>query len=315
MSGSIDPEPVILERKEPYMSKIFLIGGTGLVGTKLQKKLLENGHTLTVYSRRRKNLDVQTHGITMTDQIHQDALAHHDVVINLAGAGIFDQAWTKSRKLELIRSRVTLTQNLTQALNRLEESVRPKLLIQISAVGYYGTSWTKSFTEESPAGDDFLAVLCKDWEQAAKGFLGKVSVARLGIVLSLDGGMLKKIQPLFRLLLGGPLDSGKQWISWIHIDDAVDILAYMLTAAPQTYNLVAPQTVRQEAFAKTLGSQMGRPSFFPTSGILLRFILGERAHYLVTGQKVLPDALLKKGYHFKFTTLKDAFSALLKTQS
>lgn len=293
------------------MSKIFLIGGTGLVGTKLQKRLLENGHVITVYTRKRSHLKAQTQGITMTDQIHQDALAHHDVVINLAGAGIFDHAWTKSRKLELIQSRVTLTQNLTQALNALQESIRPKLLIQISAVGYYGTSWTKSFTEESPAGDDFLAALCQDWEQAAKAFLGKVSFARLGIVLSRDGGMLKKIQPLFRFLLGGPLDSGKQWISWIHIDDAVDILVYLLTADPQTYNVVAPQTVRQEAFAKTLGNVMGRPSFVPTSGMLLRLVLGERAHYLITGQKVLPQKLLERGYPFKYRNLKDALSALL----
>ncbi|MEI8027567.1 MAG: TIGR01777 family oxidoreductase [Pseudomonadota bacterium] len=293
------------------MSKIFLIGGTGLVGTKLQKKLLENGHVITIYTRKRIDFKAQNQGITMTDQIDQNALAHHDVVINLAGAGIFDHAWTKSRKLELVQSRVTLTQNLTQALNLMEISVRPKLLIQISAIGYYGTSWTKSFTEDSPAGDDFLAALCQDWEQAAKSFLGKVSIARLGIVLSRDGGMLMKILPLFRFLLGGPLDSGKQWISWIHIDDAVDILVYLLTADPQTYNVVAPQTVRQEAFAKTLGSLMGRPSFVPTSGMMLRLLLGERAHYLITGQKVLPDALIKKGYKFQYKNLRDALSNLL----
>ncbi len=293
------------------MSKIFLIGGTGLVGTRLQKRLLENGHVITVYMRNRIKIEAQPEGMTLTNKIDQDSLARHDVVINLAGAGIFDHAWTKSRKKELIHSRVTLTQNLTQALNLLQESIRPKLLIQISAVGYYGTSWTKSFTEESPAGDDFLANLCKDWEQAAKTFQGQVSIARLGIVLSRDGGMLKKIQPLFRCLLGGNLDSGKQWISWIHIDDAVDILVYLLTADPQTYNVVAPQTVRQEAFAKTLGNVMGRPSFVPTSGMILRLFLGERAHYLITGQKVLPQKLLEKGYPFKYWNLKDALSALL----
>jgi len=294
------------------MSKIFLIGGTGLVGTQLQKKLLENGHIITLYTRRHLKALAPNQGITLTDQIHPDVLANHDAVINRAGAGIFDKAWTAGRKRELIQSRVALTQNLTQALNLLQEAVRPKLLIQASAVGYYGTSWTKSFTEDSSPGDDFLANLCKDWEHAAKSFKGQVSIARLGIVLSSDGGMLKKMRPLFQFLLGGPLDSGKQWISWIHIEDVVDILVYMLTATPKIYNVVAPQTVRQEAFAKTLGKVMGRPSFMPTSGIILRCLLGERAHYLITGQKVLPQALLDKGYPFKYRNLSDALSAIFK---
>lgn len=292
------------------MAKIFLIGGTGLVGKALQKKLLEKGHTLTVFSRTSKSSKAILEGAHQTDQLSADSLGNHDVVINLAGAGIFDKAWTKTRKTELIQSRVALTQNLVQIMNQMRETSRPKRLINASAVGYYGTSWTQSFEEDSPPGDDFLAVLCRDWEKAAQSFKGEVCIGRFGIVLSREGGMLKKLGPLFKFFLGGPLDSGKQWISWVHVEDAVSILTYLLTAPPTTYNIVAPQTLRQEAFAKTLGEALGRTSFMPTPAMALRLVLGERAHYLITGQKVIPRALIRQNYPFEYKTLKDALSSL-----
>jgi uncharacterized protein (TIGR01777 family) len=292
------------------MAKIFLIGGIGLVGKALQKKLLENGHTITVFNRRRKSTARLPERTFETNLLSPDSLANHDAVINLAGAGIFDKAWTKARKVELIQSRVDLTQNLVQILNQMRETVRPKRLINVSAVGFYGTSWTKSFEEDDPSGEDFLARLCVDWEKAAQAFKGEVCIGRLGIVLSREGGMLKKLGPLFKLFLGGPLDSGKQWISWIHVEDVVNILTYLLTAPPKTYNIVAPQTVRQEAFAKSLGEALGRTSFMPTPAMLLRLILGERAHYLITGQKVIPRALIVQNYAFQHKTLKDALKAI-----
>ena len=288
------------------MAKIFITGGTGLVGTELQKKLLDLGHEMTIFQRKQKTPSENPRVKFVFAPLTKEMLASHDFIINLAGEGIFNKRWTSKRKNEIYSSRVEFTNNLVSFLNGLPLSSRPKLLISCSAIGYYGTAWTKAFTEESQTGDDFLADLCLKWEASAKNFKGNVTIARLGIVLSKKGGMLKQLNPLYKLGLGGTIHSGKQWISWIHIDDCVEALIKMLDSPPNIYNVVSPHCVRQEFFAKELANSLNRPCFFGVSDIVLRMVLGERARYLITGQKVIPQSLINISFHFKFAKLADA---------
>jgi len=298
------------------MAKIFLLGGTGLIGQRLQAYLTSMNHDVTVYHRRQK-----TSAIRIPDKENKPRPFHgaiqaltfenFDVVINLAGANIFDSRWSKTRRQEIIDSRVSFTRQIVTAMNELPAGRRPKKLINASAVGFYGTAWTKAFDESSPVGQDFLANLCSDWEKEALKFSGETTIARLGIVLSTQGGMLGKLLPQYKCFLGGKLDSGKQWLSWIHIEDAVRAIEFLIGSAPGVFNLVAPHCIRQEFFAKELSKILHRKAFLNTPEILLRMVLGERATYLITGQKVLPNRLLKEGFEFKHGQLNNALNHLI----
>lgn len=292
------------------MAKVFITGGTGLIGLELQKKLVDLGHQVTVFQRKFKAESNHSQITFAFAPLTQSMLVNHDYVINLAGEGIFNKKWTSKRKSEIFTSRVDFTNSLVNHLNGLPVNSRPKLFISASAIGFYGTAWTKTFSEDNPVGDDFLAKLCSKWESAAKNYRGNVSIARLGIVLSKNGGMLKKLRTLYRLGLGGTLHSGKQWISWIHLEDCVNALIQLLDSPPNTYNIVSPHSVRQELFAKEFAKSLNRPCFFGVSDMILRLILGERARYLITGQKVIPQALIKIGFQFKFSKLSDALRSL-----
>lgn len=299
------------------MSKIFLLGGTGLIGKALQTHLVSLGYEITVYVRRNKKISLENQKNKMVQiseysgPIEPSTFKNFDIVINLAGANIFDKRWTPARKQEILDSRVGFTKQIVDALNKLPREQRPKQLINASAIGFYGTAWTKTFDETSSQGDDFLARLCTEWEKEAVKFSGETSIARFGIVLSQSGGMLGKLIPLYRLFLGGKLDSGKQWISWIHINDAIKAIAFLIGKQSGAYNIVAPHCVRQEIFAEKLAKTLHRRNFLTTPELMLRLSLGERSRYLVSGQKVIPKRLLEEKFEFDFPLLDQTLRDLV----
>ena len=238
-----------------------------------------------------------------------------DAVINLAGESIAGR-WTAPKKQLIRDSRVLGTKNLVNALAQL--SSRPKVLISASAIGYYGDRGEETLTEDAAPGSDFLAQVCRDWENEAlkAESLGmRVVRLRIGLVLGRGGGTLQALLPLFRVGLGGPLGSGRQWWSWIHRDDLcrliVQILANESISGP--VNATAPQPVRQKEFAQVLGRVLRRPAFLPTPAFALKIALGEFADGILASQRVLPRRAQEMGYRFQFEELEGALREILQT--
>jgi uncharacterized protein len=236
-----------------------------------------------------------------------------DAVINLAGEPIADKRWTARQKLILRSSRIDATQSLVEAIGK--SKVKPKILISASAVGYYGPHGDERLDEQTRPGDDFLARLCVDWESEAKKAesLGvRVCMLRTGIVLAKGAGALKKMVPPFKYFAGGPLGSGQQWMPWIHIDDEVSLIEFLLDCADAhgAFNGTAPNPVTMAEFAHSLGKVLNRPSWVSVPPSVLALMVGEMADMLLTGQRALPDAALKLGFQFKYPQLADALSAL-----
>lgn len=238
-----------------------------------------------------------------------------DAVINLAGESIAGR-WTAPKKQLIRDSRVLGTKNLVNALAQL--SSRPKVLISASAIGYYGDRGEETLTEDAAPGSDFLAQVCRDWENEAlkAESLGmRVVRLRIGLVLGRGGGTLQALLPLFRVGLGGPLGSGRQWWSWIHRDDLcrliVQILANENVSGP--INATAPQPVRQKEFAQVLGRVLRRPAFLPTPAFALKIALGEFADGILASQRALPRRAQEMGYRFQFEELEGALREILQT--
>jgi uncharacterized protein (TIGR01777 family) len=238
-----------------------------------------------------------------------------DAVINLAGESIAGR-WTAPKKQLIRDSRVLGTKNLVNALAQL--SSRPKVLISASAIGYYGDRGEETLTEDAAPGSDFLAQVCRDWENEAlkAESLGmRVVRLRIGLVLGRGGGTLQALLPLFRVGLGGPLGSGRQWWSWIHRDDLcrliVQILANENVSGP--VNATAPQPVRQKEFAQVLGRVLRRPAFLPTPAFALKIALGEFADGILASQRALPRRAQEMGYRFQFEELEGALREILQT--
>lgn len=240
-----------------------------------------------------------------------DVSALSDVVVNLAGAAVAKR-WTRKQKAEIRRSRVDLTRLL---LERLAGFARmPKAYVSASAIGYYGTSPTETFVESSPPGSDFLAQVCVDWEREANRatlFGLRVAIVRLGVVLGTDGGALQKMLPPFRFGFGGRLGNGRQWMSWIHIDDVVGIFLRAIDEGAGAFNATAPQAVTNAEFTRVLGEALRRPTLLPVPGFALRLLFGEGAQILTEGQRVLPKRTLELGYRFRYQELTPALGDLL----
>jgi uncharacterized protein (TIGR01777 family) len=237
-----------------------------------------------------------------------------EVVVNLAGAPAA-RRWTAAYKGEIRRSRVQAPRALIEELCLLSEETRPKAYISASAVGYYGTSLTGTFTEISPPGNDFLADVCVGWEReanraAAHGL--RVAIVRTGIVLGRDGGVLKSLLPLFKVGMGGRIASGRQWISWIHIDDQVGIYAAAIDGAQGVLNATAPFPVTNADFSSSLARALHRWDFLPTPAIALKLVFGEGATMMTEGQRVLPVRTQEMGYLFKFPYIEDAMKSAVQ---
>ena len=294
---------------------ILLTGGTGLIGRQLCRHWSSQGHRLTVWSRTPEKVAKicgdQVRGIARLEDL---GAAPVDAVVNLAGAPIADRPWTHKRKTLLWSSRITLTETLLTWLEGREH--KPQVLISGSAVGWYGDGGERELTEDSPpVNEDFASQLCIAWEETAQRAeaLGiRVILIRTGLVLSAEGGFLSRLLLPFKSGLGGPIGNGRQWMPWIHINDQIALIDFLLhrNEASGPYNACAPKPVRNRDFAKTLGSVLHRPSFMPMPALVLKVGLGELSLLLLGGQRATPARLLKAGFTFQFTDLRAALDDL-----
>lgn len=297
--------------------KVVIAGGSGFLGRALTSRLLGDGHNVTVLSRgtdraaapgRAAVADWSPNG---SSGPWARAIDGADAVINLAGAGIADKRWNAARKTVIRSSRLDSTRSLVRAVEAA--SARPSTFIQGTAIGYYG-AWLdeRTFDESSPAGSDFLGQLCVEWEQAAAPLeaLGcRLAIVRTGIVLDQSGGALPQMALPFKLFAGGPMASGRQVISWIHIADWLSMILWILRTPTTSgvYNATAPQPVTSSAFARALGRALHRPSWFPVPGFVLRAVVGEMAtDGLIKGQRVVPARALAQGFAFAHPDLNEA---------
>lgn len=295
---------------------ILLTGGTGLIGRRLCKHWLAQGHQLTVLSRKPDDVarlcGANVRGIAHFDDIGSQ---HVDAVINLAGAPIADRPWTRKRKILLWDSRITLTEQLVTWLERREQ--KPDVLISGSAVGWYGDGGERELDENAqPVSEDFASRLCIAWEETAQRAetLGiRVVLVRTGLVLADEGGMLQRLLPPFKMGMGGPIGNGRQWMPWVHIEDQIALIDFLMSLddARGPYNACAPSPARNRDFAKTLASVLHRPSFMPMPAVALRVLLGELSILLLGGQRARPDRLQEAGFTFRFTDLRAALENLL----
>jgi uncharacterized protein (TIGR01777 family) len=277
--------------------RITVLGASGFVGRHLVAALRARGDEVVTSSSRDAAAAAR-------------ACDGSDAVVNLAGEPIA-QRWSSEVKGRIRASRVDATQALIAALAGIEH--QPRAYISASAVGYYGTSEDATFVETSAPGSDFLAVVCVAWEAAAMqaASLGmRVAVVRTGIALGTDGGALEKLLPIFRLGIGGPVASGKQWYSWVHIDDLVGVYLHAIDGGEGAFDATAPEPVRNADFTVALGRALHRPAFLPAPKFALRLLLGEAADTVVLGQRVLPERTTAHGYRFTYPQIDGAFAQL-----
>jgi uncharacterized protein (TIGR01777 family) len=285
--------------------KVLLTGATGFVGSHLDPVLAAHGHVVRRVSRR-PGADFDWSDSSLARGVRET-----DAVIHLAGEGIFDRRWSAKRKELLYSSRIETTRKLA----KLCAERKPSAFLTASAIGWYGTSDTAEFDERSPHGNDFLANLCTDWEEATEAAVEagvRVCRARIGVVLHPGGGAISKMLPFFRLGVGGPLGSGRQWVSWVHLDDLCSIFRFLLEdeKARGSFNATAPNPVTMRAFARALGRALHRPSALPVPKPVLRVALGEVAETLTTGQLVIPRRTLEAGFRFAHPEIDEALASL-----
>lgn len=298
--------------------KLVLTGGMGFIGSALCPRLLEQGHTLTLLTRRKPpdaSTPVKTwrHWTPHTPGDWEALFDGADGIINLAGEPIAAKRWTQNQKHRIHSSRIEATRSIVEALAKAKR--RPTLLLNASAVGYYGPHGQEIVTEETPAGTDFLSSVCRAWEeeaQQAKPLGLRVVRLRTGIVLG-PGGALAKMALPFKFFIGGPLGSGAQWMPWIHLEDEIGLILFLIenSQAAGPVNGTAPNPVTMKEFCQTLGRVMHRPSWAPVPSFAVRLILGEMADMLLTGQRAVPAAAKKLGYRFRYENLSDALKACM----
>ncbi|MCB2145672.1 MAG: TIGR01777 family oxidoreductase [Deltaproteobacteria bacterium] len=296
--------------------KIAITGASGFVGTALTRLLLDAGHGVTGLGTSTSHpLQSVAHftwvsADTTLAGTWQTAVSQADAVVNLAGRTIFKR-WSRAYKARIVDSRILTTRNIVSAMDG-----EGKILISASAVGFYGSRGDQPLTEHSTPGTDFLAGLSVDWEEAAleaekQGV--RVAIMRFGVVLGAGGGALAQMLPAFRMFAGGPLGSGRQWFSWIHMADLLAAIQFLLDRenARGPYNCCAPGAVRQKDFARALGAALGRPAVVPAPSLALRLMMGEVAGVLLASQKVRPDRLIADGFAFRFADIDSALADLV----
>jgi uncharacterized protein (TIGR01777 family) len=277
--------------------RVTIVGATGFIGRPLAAALRARGDEVVEASLR---------------DPHQAArrCAGSDVVVNLAGAPV-SVRWTPTAKRAMWFSRVDAPRAMLDTL--VEQPARPSAYVSASAIGYYGTSETATFAEDSPPGDDELARLCIAWEaqaDRAADFGMRVAKVRTGLVLGLGGGVLGKLAPLYRLGLGGPIASGRQWYSWIHLADQLGIYLHAIDGAAGVFDATAPHPVTNAEFNRSLGRAVHRPAIFPVPSLAAAALLGEGAYVITQGQRVLPQQTVASGYVFRFPELDAALADL-----
>lgn len=306
--------------------KIVIAGGTGFLGSPLAEMYAEEGHDVRVLSRSLKEGDTRhdpgtgVPGVTRVGWTPDGKPGHWtpvidaaDAVINLAGESLAGRRWTPQRKARLRDSRILATRSLASAI--AASSQPPVVFISGSAVGYYGPSGSDPRTEDSPPGSDFLAQLCEDWEQEAQRAARpgtRIALLRTGVVLERSGGALAEMMRPFRFFVGGRLGSGRQYMSWIHRLDWIEMVRWIVVAPEVSgpVNATAPHPVTNREFARALGRAMRRPRLVPVPGLVLKLVVGEMANTILTGQRALPTRARSLGYHFRYPEIDQAFRGI-----
>ena len=300
--------------------KILITGGTGFVGKQLTSRFIQEGNEVTILTRSLKESGQLPKGISYLqgDPTQkgpwQEAIPGHDVIINLAGASIFSK-WSEEYKKLIRDSRVFTTRNIIEGIpSKFEKEIS---LFSTSAVGYYGFHGDEELDEESPPGNDFLARLAIEWEAEAlkakeKG--ARVVITRFGIVLGEKGGALGQMIPLFKKFIGGPIGSGQQWFSWVHIKDLAEAFAFLIKHPEISgpVNVCSPNPVKNKDLAKALGRALHRPSFMPAPAFMIKLVLGEFGSVILEGQRVLPRRLLKEGFTFQYPDIDKALQSIVQ---
>ncbi len=293
---------------------ILITGGTGFIGTPLSHELRNSGHKVVVTTRRPSDSKEKLIW-NPPALIPSKVISGFDAVINLAGEPVAPGRWTKKRKELIMSSRINTTRSLVESIKKA--AFKPKVLISASAIGYYGDHGDEYVAEDTPPASDFLARVCKAWEaEAVKAQeLGiRVVLIRIGGVLESDGGALPKMMTPFKLFLGGTIGSGKQWFSWIHRDDVAGIIKYALEneSVSGPVNAVSPNAVTNKEFSSALGKTLHKPSWLAVPAFVIKLTLGELGSMLLTGQRVMPEKILKSGYNFKYQDLESALKAIFE---
>jgi uncharacterized protein (TIGR01777 family) len=305
--------------------QVFVTGGTGLIGARLVRRLMERRDRPVVLTRREATAEKLfgkscriVEGDPMKAGPWQDVASECDAAVNLAGENLFNHRWNDQFKTLMTDSRLQTTAHVVEALGRKprREDGTPKVLVNASAIGYYGPHGDEELTEESAPASDFLANLCVQWEKAARTvetFGVRCALTRIGVVLDKQGGVLAKLRTPFYLGMGGPVGDGRQWMSWIHHEDMTGVLLLALdnNEAVGPLNGTAPNPVTNRDFSTALGKALHRPSFMPTPGFVLRAMLGESADVITTGQRVLPKKTIALGYQYKFPTIDAALADIV----
>jgi uncharacterized protein len=306
--------------------KIAITGATGFVGSRLVARLHQDGHNILVLTRNPASAQrtfppqafphVEILAYTPTvSGAWQDQIAGCDAVVNLAGEPIAEGRWTPEQKQKILNSRQLGTQKIVEAIAKADP--KPAVLINPSAIGYYGTSEMATFDETSATGNDFLAQVCQTWEaeaQKVKAAGVRLVILRFGIVLGNGGALGKMIAP-FKLFAGGPIGSGRQWLSWIHLDDLVKLITTAVTNPEMEgiYNATAPHPVRMAEFSQSLGEVMQRPSWLPVPGFALEALLGDSSMIVLEGQKVIPQRTLATGFEYEYPHLRPALAQIVQS--
>jgi len=297
--------------------RVVIIGGSGLIGRALRQELTGHGHQVTVLTRSTGSKEHPDFALAEWDGKDEKRLAElldgQEAVVNLAGESIGKGRWSLQRKQTILSSRLEPGTALVAALNSLAKG--PRVMVQASAIGYYGTG-AETLDENSPAGADWLAEVCRQWEGRLSGLQRKEIrqvILRNGVVLVREGGVLAQLSLPVRLFVGGPLGNGKQWISWIHLTDEVRAIRFLLenAACAGVYNLTAPEPVNNRQMGQALARQLHRPFWLPLPAFALRMLLGEMSLLVLEGQRVLPKRLQQAGFEFAYpdvvTALKDLY--------
>jgi uncharacterized protein len=311
--------------REPNM-RIVVAGGTGFLGSPLTETFAEEGHDVRVLSRSlppgqaRHDAGTGMPGITRVGWTPDggtgrwaDVISGADAVINLAGASIGGSRWSPQRKAEIRDSRILATRSLVAAIQGSD--VPPRVFVSSSGTGYYGARGSEPLNEASPPGHDFLAALCEDWEGEARRVTRagvRLAIIRSGIVLERSGGALAEMIRPFHFGVGGRIGSGRQYMSWIHRLDWIELVRWIVDTpdASGAINLTTPHPVTNRQFARSLGRALRRPALLPAPSFALRLVLGEFANHVVTGQRVVPERALSLGYRFRYPELDIAFRGI-----
>lgn len=299
------------------MKKILITGGTGFIGKYLTQMLLKEGHFVTIVTRspgKYSEKQAKNRSYIGWDNGLVSAMNEHDTVINLVGENLFGQRWTDEVKQRIYSSRIDSTQKLVDAMRESEK--KPELFISASAVGIYGDNGSKVLDESAPAGDDFLAKVCEDWENESRKAeeLGvRVANPRIGIVLEENGGMIEKMVLPFKFGVGGPIGSGEQYVPWVHMTDLCNALLFPMEneSVSGPYNACSPEPETMNVLAKKMGKVLNRPSLFRVPEFVLNIALGEAAKPVLSSLRVQPKVLQTSGFNFIFEDLEEALADIL----